>query len=163
MGVNTIEVLVHAIGSQLLRQRWSSGPAASPPRVAASGARRPPLGAGSGCCNGRERRDYRRRPLAPSIAVAPDQESELVREELFGPLLALAEVTDLNEAIEFVNGSRYGNAGAIFTRSGDTARRYRYRVEAGMLGKKVVTARWVATDEGGTVTLTVPPSRASSY
>ena len=75
--------------------------------------------------------------LAPTIAVAGDQESELAREELFGPLLALVEVADLDEAIEFVNGSRYGNAGAIFTRSGQAARRYRYGAEAGMLGVNV--------------------------
>jgi malonate-semialdehyde dehydrogenase (acetylating) / methylmalonate-semialdehyde dehydrogenase len=75
--------------------------------------------------------------LGPSIAVASDQESELAREELFGPLLAVVEVADLDQAIEFVNGSRYGNAGAIFTRSGQAARRYRYGAEAGMLGVNV--------------------------
>lgn len=75
--------------------------------------------------------------LAPTIAVAPDPESELAREELFGPLLTLVEVDDLDAAIEFINGSRYGNAGAIFTRSGEAARRYRYGAEAGMLGVNV--------------------------
>ena len=75
--------------------------------------------------------------LAPTIALAADRESELAREELFGPLLALVEADDLDDAIEFVNGSRYGNAGAIFTRSGEAARRYRYGVEAGMLGVNV--------------------------
>jgi malonate-semialdehyde dehydrogenase (acetylating)/methylmalonate-semialdehyde dehydrogenase len=75
--------------------------------------------------------------LGPSIAVAADHESELAREELFGPLLALVEVPDLDQAIEFVNDSRYGNAGAIFTHSGEAARQYRYSVEAGMLGVNV--------------------------
>jgi malonate-semialdehyde dehydrogenase (acetylating) / methylmalonate-semialdehyde dehydrogenase len=75
--------------------------------------------------------------LGPSIAAVADLESELAREELFGPLLALVEVADLDAAIEFVNGSRYGNAGAIFTRSGAAARQYRYEVEAGMLGVNV--------------------------
>jgi malonate-semialdehyde dehydrogenase (acetylating)/methylmalonate-semialdehyde dehydrogenase len=75
--------------------------------------------------------------LSPTIAAVVDRESELAREELFGPLLALVEVADLDEAIEFVNGSRYGNAGAIFTRSGAAARQYRYEVTAGMLGVNV--------------------------
>ena len=75
--------------------------------------------------------------LGPTIAVVEDPESELAREELFGPLLALVEVADLDEAIEFVNGSRYGNAGTIFTASGEAARRYRYGAEAGMLGVNV--------------------------
>ena len=75
--------------------------------------------------------------LGPTIAATADLESELAREELFGPLLALVEVDDLDAAIEFVNGSRYGNAGAIFTQSGAAARQYRYEVEAGMLGVNV--------------------------
>jgi malonate-semialdehyde dehydrogenase (acetylating) / methylmalonate-semialdehyde dehydrogenase len=74
--------------------------------------------------------------LGPTIAVA-DRGSELAREELFGPLLTVVDVPDLDAAIEFLNGSRYGNAGAIFTRSGEAARRYRYGAEAGMLGVNV--------------------------
>ena len=75
--------------------------------------------------------------LNPTIAVAGDPESELARDELFGPLLTVVEVNDLDTGIEFLNGSRYGNAGAIFTRSGAAARQYRYGAEAGMLGVNV--------------------------
>jgi malonate-semialdehyde dehydrogenase (acetylating) / methylmalonate-semialdehyde dehydrogenase len=75
--------------------------------------------------------------LAPTIAVAPGPESELAREELFGPLLALVGAADLDAALEFVNGSRYGNSGSIFTQSGEAVRRYRYGVEAGMLGVNI--------------------------
>jgi malonate-semialdehyde dehydrogenase (acetylating)/methylmalonate-semialdehyde dehydrogenase len=75
--------------------------------------------------------------LGPTIAAVDDHESELAREELFGPLLALVEVADLDAAIEFANGSRYGNAGAIFTQSGAAACQYRHEVEAGMLGVNV--------------------------
>jgi len=74
--------------------------------------------------------------LGPTIAVARP-ESELARDELFGPLLTLVEVDDLDSAIEFLNGSRYGNSGAIFTSSGAAARQYRYEAEAGMLGVNV--------------------------
>jgi len=75
--------------------------------------------------------------LGPTIAVASGPESQLARDELFGPLLTLVELSDLDAAIEFLNGSRYGNAGAIFTRSGAAARQYRYGAEAGMLGVNV--------------------------
>jgi malonate-semialdehyde dehydrogenase (acetylating)/methylmalonate-semialdehyde dehydrogenase len=75
--------------------------------------------------------------LGPTIAAVADHESELAREELFGPLLSLVEVDDLDAALEFLNGSRYGNAGAIFTSSGRAGRRYRYEAEAGMLGVNV--------------------------
>jgi malonate-semialdehyde dehydrogenase (acetylating) / methylmalonate-semialdehyde dehydrogenase len=75
--------------------------------------------------------------LGPTIAMVEDPESELAREELFGPLLTLVDAADLDAALEFLNGSRYGNAGAIFTRSGKAAREYRYGAEAGMLGVNV--------------------------
>jgi malonate-semialdehyde dehydrogenase (acetylating)/methylmalonate-semialdehyde dehydrogenase len=75
--------------------------------------------------------------LGPTIVVATDPDSEPARDELFGPLLTVVEVADLDAAIEFLNGSRYGNAGAIFTASGEAARRYRYGAEAGMLGVNV--------------------------
>ena len=75
--------------------------------------------------------------LGPTIALVSDPESELAREELFGPLLSVLEVDDLDAAIAFLNGSRYGNAGAIFTSSGAAARQYRYEAEAGMLGVNV--------------------------
>jgi malonate-semialdehyde dehydrogenase (acetylating)/methylmalonate-semialdehyde dehydrogenase len=75
--------------------------------------------------------------LGPTIAAVADPESELARDELFGPLLTVVEVDDLDAAIEFLNGSRYGNSGAIFTGSGEAARRYRYGTEAGMLGVNV--------------------------
>jgi malonate-semialdehyde dehydrogenase (acetylating) / methylmalonate-semialdehyde dehydrogenase len=75
--------------------------------------------------------------LGPTIASVSDHESELPREELFGPLLTVVEVADLDAGIDFLNGSRYGNAGAIFTQSGEAARRYRYGAEAGMLGVNI--------------------------
>jgi malonate-semialdehyde dehydrogenase (acetylating)/methylmalonate-semialdehyde dehydrogenase len=74
--------------------------------------------------------------LGPTIAVA-DPESELARDELFGPLLTVVDEPDLDSALEFLNRSRYGNAGAIFTSSGEAARAYRYGAEAGMLGVNI--------------------------
>jgi malonate-semialdehyde dehydrogenase (acetylating)/methylmalonate-semialdehyde dehydrogenase len=82
--------------------------------------------------------------LGPTIVDGVDRESELAREELFGPLLTLVRVPDLDGALEFVNGSRYGNAGSIFTTSGEAAREYRYGVEAGMVGVNVGVAAPIA-------------------
>ncbi len=82
--------------------------------------------------------------LGPTIVEGADQDSELAREELFGPLLTLVRAPDLEGALEFVNGSRYGNAGSIFTTSGDAAREYRYGVEAGMIGVNVGVAAPIA-------------------
>src|SRR5215216_6681549 len=75
--------------------------------------------------------------LGPTLVDVTNPESELAREEIFGPVLAIVGVPDLNAAIEFANGSRYGNAGSIFTTSGAAARAYRWGIEAGMLGVNV--------------------------
>ncbi len=82
--------------------------------------------------------------IGPSIVETSDTDSDLAREELFGPLLAVVRVDDLDGALEFANGSRYGNAGSIFTTSGGAARAYRYGAEAGMLGVNVGVAAPVA-------------------
>jgi malonate-semialdehyde dehydrogenase (acetylating)/methylmalonate-semialdehyde dehydrogenase len=82
--------------------------------------------------------------IGPSIVETHDRESELAREELFGPLLTLVRAADLDDALAFVNGSRYGNAGSIFTASGAAGRHYRHRVEAGMVGVNVGVAAPVA-------------------
>jgi malonate-semialdehyde dehydrogenase (acetylating)/methylmalonate-semialdehyde dehydrogenase len=75
--------------------------------------------------------------LGPTLVEVTDPESELAREEVFGPVLALVSAADLDAAIEFANGSRYGNAGSIFTTSGSAARAYRWGIEAGMLGVNI--------------------------
>jgi malonate-semialdehyde dehydrogenase (acetylating)/methylmalonate-semialdehyde dehydrogenase len=75
--------------------------------------------------------------LGPTLVDVASPDSELAREEIFGPVLALVGVPDLDGAIKFSNGSRYGNAGSIFTSSGATARAYRWAIEAGMLGVNI--------------------------
>jgi malonate-semialdehyde dehydrogenase (acetylating)/methylmalonate-semialdehyde dehydrogenase len=110
--------------------------AAARERVAEATGRAAELGGAELLLDGRGASGPAGTLIGPTIAVA-EPESELAREELFGPLLTLVEVADLDAAIEFLNGSRYGNAGAIFTRSGAAARQYRYDAEAGMLGVNV--------------------------
>lgn len=82
--------------------------------------------------------------LGPTILDRLDGESRWLREELFGPVLSVARADDLDTAIDWVNGSRYGNAAVIFTSGGAHARRFRERVEAGMLGVNIGVAAPVA-------------------
>jgi malonate-semialdehyde dehydrogenase (acetylating)/methylmalonate-semialdehyde dehydrogenase len=74
--------------------------------------------------------------------VRPDM--ELAREEIFGPVLSLIHVDTLDEAIEAVNGSRFGNGVSIFTESGAAVRRFKHDVEAGMVGVNIGVAAPVA-------------------
>ena len=62
------------------------------------------------------------------------------REEIFGPVLSVVRVDNLDEAIEFTNGSSFGNACSIFTESGPAVRKFRENAEAGMLGVNVGVA-----------------------
>jgi malonate-semialdehyde dehydrogenase (acetylating)/methylmalonate-semialdehyde dehydrogenase len=80
--------------------------------------------------------------LAPTILDAVPAGHRVVQEELFGPVLTLVRASDLDAAIDLVNGSRYGNASVIFTASGGAARAYRYGVEAGMVGVAAPVARF---------------------
>ena len=64
----------------------------------------------------------------------------IAREEIFGPVLSVMRVKTLDEAIELVNRSPFGNATAIFTQSGKSAREYSSRCEVGMVGVNVGVA-----------------------
>ena len=74
--------------------------------------------------------------------VTPDM--ELAREEVFGPVLSLIHVETLDEAIDAVNKSRFGNGVSIFTESGAAVRRFKHDVEAGMVGVNIGVAAPVA-------------------
>jgi malonate-semialdehyde dehydrogenase (acetylating) / methylmalonate-semialdehyde dehydrogenase len=82
--------------------------------------------------------------VGPTIIEHLAPGSEAVREEIFGPVLSVVEVGSLDEAIELVNASRYGNGTSIFTESGGAARHYRAEVQAGMVGVNVGVAAPVA-------------------
>jgi malonate-semialdehyde dehydrogenase (acetylating)/methylmalonate-semialdehyde dehydrogenase len=75
--------------------------------------------------------------LGPTLFdhVRPDM--AIYRDEIFGPVLSVVRVDTLDHAIQLVNGNRYGNGAAIFTRSGGAARRFETEVEAGMVGINV--------------------------
>ena len=61
----------------------------------------------------------------------------LAREEVFGPVLNVMRMDDLDHAIEQANKSSFGNGAAIFTNSAKAAREFKHRVKAGMVGINV--------------------------
>lgn len=78
--------------------------------------------------------------LGPTILDKVTGGMRVGREEIFGPVLSVVRVKDLDEAIEFTNGSPFGNACSIFTENGAVVRHWRENVEAGMLGVNVGVA-----------------------
>ena len=61
----------------------------------------------------------------------------IYREEIFGPVLCVVRVPDLDTALQVVNGHEFGNGTAIFTASGEAARSFSQAVQAGMVGINV--------------------------
>jgi malonate-semialdehyde dehydrogenase (acetylating)/methylmalonate-semialdehyde dehydrogenase len=82
--------------------------------------------------------------VGPTIfdEVTPDM--TIIKEEIFGPVCAIHRVKDIDEAIEFVNTSPYGNASSLFTSSGPASRKFRYEVQAGNIGINVGVAAAMA-------------------
>jgi malonate-semialdehyde dehydrogenase (acetylating)/methylmalonate-semialdehyde dehydrogenase len=75
--------------------------------------------------------------LGATIVDKVQNEMTLAREEVFGPVLNVMRMEDLDHAIEVANRSAYGNGTAIFTNSGKAAREFKHRVKAGMVGINV--------------------------
>jgi len=78
--------------------------------------------------------------LGPTIFDNVTPEMAIGHEEIFGPVLSVMRVSTLDEAIDLVNRSAFGNATSIFTSNGGAAREYSSRCEAGMVGVNVGVA-----------------------
>ena len=61
-------------------------------------------------------------------------------EEIFGPVVGLNRAKSLDEAVGWMQSSRYGNACSIFTTSGRAARDFRYRAGISMIGVNIGVA-----------------------
>lgn len=72
--------------------------------------------------------------LGPTIFENVTPDMKIGREEIFGPVMSVMRVKNLDEAIEICNANPYGNGNAIFTSSGKSAREFQYRVTSGNVG-----------------------------
>jgi malonate-semialdehyde dehydrogenase (acetylating)/methylmalonate-semialdehyde dehydrogenase len=75
--------------------------------------------------------------IGPSILDNVTTDMDVYREEVFGPLLVVLRTNTFADAMRIVNENPYGNGAAIFTRDGGTAREFRRKVTAGMIGINV--------------------------
>jgi len=67
--------------------------------------------------------------------VTPDMPASC--EEIFGPVLSIVRVPNVEAALNLENSNPYGNASSVYTTSGDVARKVMGRVEAGMCGVNI--------------------------
>jgi malonate-semialdehyde dehydrogenase (acetylating)/methylmalonate-semialdehyde dehydrogenase len=75
--------------------------------------------------------------LGATIVDEVQNHMTIAREEVFGPVLNVMRMDDLDRAIEQANKSAFGNGTAIFTNSGKAAREFKHRVNVGMVGINV--------------------------
>lgn len=78
--------------------------------------------------------------VGPTILDRVQPDMHIYQEEIFGPVISMTPVSNLDEAIQLINAHDYGNAASIFTQSGFAAREFRYRVETGNIGINVGVA-----------------------
>jgi len=58
-------------------------------------------------------------------------------EEIFGPVLGIVRVANLEDALTLINAHEFGNGVSIFTRDGKAARTFNHAVRVGMVGINV--------------------------
>ena len=78
--------------------------------------------------------------IRPTILNGLNPEGEIVKTEIFGPVLGLIHVETIDDAIELINSGSYGNMACLFTSSGASARKFRYEAEIGNIGINIGVA-----------------------
>ncbi len=78
--------------------------------------------------------------VRPTLLTDVPAQGEIVRTEIFGPVLSVVPAQTIDDAIALVNRSAYGNMACLFTSSGASARKFRYEAEVGNVGINVGVA-----------------------
>lgn len=90
--------------------------------------------------DGRQNGDDTGNFLEPTVLADVEESNELSRTEIFGPVLSLRQARDLDDAIQMIARNPYGNSSAIFTSSGNAARKFRYEAPTGNVGVNIGVA-----------------------
>ncbi len=78
--------------------------------------------------------------VGPTVFEDVRPDTPLGNEEVFGPVAGLSRASSLDDALDLVEASPYGNATSIFTTSGWAAREFRYRAGISMIGVNIGVA-----------------------
>jgi malonate-semialdehyde dehydrogenase (acetylating)/methylmalonate-semialdehyde dehydrogenase len=64
----------------------------------------------------------------------------IAKEEIFGPVVSIIRVKNLDEGLKLIENSEYGQSACIYTSSGKTFREFKYKVTANMIGVNIGVA-----------------------
>lgn len=73
----------------------------------------------------------------PTVVRGVDPAMSLVREEIFGPVVAVMPFTDESQAVAMANDTEYGLAGSVWTTNIDRGHRVAAQIRAGRIGVNV--------------------------
>jgi acyl-CoA reductase-like NAD-dependent aldehyde dehydrogenase len=87
--------------------------------------------------------------FAPTVLTPRSRDARVVREEVFGPIVAVMPFRDEEDAVQLANDSIYGLSGSIWTRDGSRALRVARAIESGNLSINSHSSVRVSTPFGG--------------
>lgn len=87
--------------------------------------------------------------LTPSLFRIDDVKSDLVQEELFGPIVSIETFEDEAEAVAKANATRYGLAASVFTKDLNRAMRVSRAVRAGTVWLNAHNRLFAEGETGG--------------
>ena len=105
--------------------------------------------AGATLLLGAEKIDREGAWMTPGVLVGLDPESEVAKEEIFGPVAAVYKARDIDEAIALANDVPYGLGSAVWTKDEAEIERFARDVQAGMTAVNSLLASTPAAPFGG--------------
>ncbi len=69
----------------------------------------------------------------PTLMIDVPEDSDLIQQETFGPVMPVTKVRDVEEAIQLANASNYGLHGSVWTKDADKGLAIARRVETGSM------------------------------
>ena len=78
--------------------------------------------------------------IGPTILENVPVDRSLIKTEIFGQVMSLISMPNIEEAIAFINKGAYGNMACLFTSNGAHARAFRNEAQAGNIGINIGVA-----------------------
>lgn len=87
--------------------------------------------------------------IKPTVLTNVPADSELLRDEIFGPVVTIVPFADEEEAVRLANASEYGLASVLLTTDGGRMRRVGEQLQAGLVWVNCWLVRELGTPFGG--------------